>query len=81
MMCRYYSLWQSSTEAAGESVFGSTEWRRIHSVAREAYVSFLSMSQRFGLTPSDRAGLPVDGNKKSVDRFDIGKLQYFDGTG
>jgi phage terminase small subunit len=56
---------------------GTLEWRRLRSAANEALSQVLRLSQRFGLTPADRAGLHVEKEDKPQES---GKSRFFFGA-
>ena len=76
-LCSSFSLWRRSCELAECVEVATIEWSRLRSTANNALMQVLRFSQRFGLTPADRAGLHVkrdekDKDKASKSRFFIG---------
>lgn len=76
-LCQSYSVWRRSAELAECTDPGSLEWSRLRSAANQALMQVLRLSQRFGLTPADRAGLHVE--KKEAPE-EAGKSRFFAGV-
>ncbi len=78
MLCQSYSVWRRSSELAEIADAGTIEWQRLRSAANASMTQVLRLSQRFGLTPSDRVGLATGGPD---EKKDTGKARFFQRSG
>jgi phage terminase small subunit len=73
ILCQQFSIWRRCSELAEVADCESMACHRLRSQANAALAQVLRLSQRFGLTPADRAGMKVEGESPKAD----GKTRFF----
>lgn len=73
-LCDWAAKYLQASRVAVKFPYGTTDRRRVMAEASEAMGHVSRLSQRFGLTPGDRAGLQVGGQSQEEPE---GKARFF----
>jgi P27 family predicted phage terminase small subunit len=59
MLCHHYSAFLRAKKVYDVADPASPEWKRLHDAINTSTAHIEKLSQRFGLTPADRAGIKI----------------------